>query len=258
MLDLKQIESFYPESLRPFKRNILREYVQYKILEVIFTSPFAGSLAFMGGTAIRIVHAGTRFSEDLDFDNLSMSGEAFESLSAHIRRRLALEGYEPEVKTTLKGAFRSSVRIPGILQEAGITGHREERLTIQIDAEPQRAEYVPENVILNKFDVFVRVRSVPADILLSQKITCLFTRKRPMGRDIHDIIFLMAKTSPNGAYIQANLGFATGSDLKTGILARCRELDLKKLSRELAPFLMNPRDAERVLTFPEYIEAARL
>ena len=33
MLDIKQIEPFYPENLRPFKRNLLREYVQYKILE---------------------------------------------------------------------------------------------------------------------------------------------------------------------------------------------------------------------------------
>ena len=36
MLDLKQIESFYPEYLRSFKRNLLREYLQYKILEAIF------------------------------------------------------------------------------------------------------------------------------------------------------------------------------------------------------------------------------
>jgi len=67
MLDLKQIESFYPEYLRAFKRNLLREYLQYKILEVIFDSRFGEKLSFMDGTAIHIIHQNTRFSEDLGF-----------------------------------------------------------------------------------------------------------------------------------------------------------------------------------------------
>jgi hypothetical protein len=253
MLDLRQIESFYPEALRPFKRSLLREYLQYKILEVIFTSSFAADLAFMGGTAIRILHSGTRFSEDLDFDSRSLDKTGFEALSSAIERRLTLEGYEPEIKLTMKGAFRSSIRIPRLLQESGITGHRNERLTIQVDAEPQHFPYTPHGVILNKFDVFVRVHVVPPDILLAQKIVCVFTRKRPMGRDFYDVIFLMAKTGPNLGYIRAKLGFATWTRLREALLSRCRELDFRKLSRELAPFLMNPGDAERVLAFPEYI-----
>lgn len=36
MLELRQIEAFYPEHLRHFKRPILREYLRYKILAVIF------------------------------------------------------------------------------------------------------------------------------------------------------------------------------------------------------------------------------
>ena len=40
MLDIKQIESFYPEPLRPFRKNLLREYLQYKILEAIFEQDF--------------------------------------------------------------------------------------------------------------------------------------------------------------------------------------------------------------------------
>ena len=29
MLDIKQIESFYPELLRAFKKNLLRDYLQF-------------------------------------------------------------------------------------------------------------------------------------------------------------------------------------------------------------------------------------
>lgn len=49
MLTLAQIVQQYPENLRPFKRGILREYLQYKILEIIFASQYARKLVFLGG-----------------------------------------------------------------------------------------------------------------------------------------------------------------------------------------------------------------
>ena len=49
MLELSQIESFYPEEIRPFRTNILREYLQHKILESLFRSRHGAKLSFMGG-----------------------------------------------------------------------------------------------------------------------------------------------------------------------------------------------------------------
>jgi hypothetical protein len=49
MLDIEQIQSYYPKNLKSFKKNILREYLQYKILEIIYTSIYAKRLIFMGG-----------------------------------------------------------------------------------------------------------------------------------------------------------------------------------------------------------------
>lgn len=258
MLDLKQIESFYPENLRPFKKNLLREYLQYKILEAIFVSPFAGALCFMGGTAIRIIHSNSRFSEDLDFDNRSLDKAGFEKLTEHIRKRLTREGYEAEVKNVLKTAFHSSIRIPEILFKNGISGHKEEKLIIQVDTEPQQFSYTPESVLINKFDVFIRAHVVPVDILLAQKITCLFTRKRLLGRDFYDIIFLSAKTKSNLDYIKEKTGLSSGEKLKKQILLKCKGLDFKQLVRDVSPFLMNKGDAKRILSFPEYIQTIEL
>ena len=47
MLSLKNIEQYYPDNQKPFKRNILREYLQYKILEIIFASEYATKLVFI-------------------------------------------------------------------------------------------------------------------------------------------------------------------------------------------------------------------
>src|SRR3989338_6060446 len=106
MLDFKQIESFYTENLRVFKRNLMREYLQYKILSVIYDSPYGQKLAFMGGTALRIAYEHSRFSEDLDFDNLGMSRDEFENMTILIKNKLEKEGYVIEIKNVFRGAYR--------------------------------------------------------------------------------------------------------------------------------------------------------
>ena len=116
MLDIKQIESFYPEHLWPFKKNLLREYLQYKILEAIFDSPLAGKLTFMGGTCIHIVHGSPRFSEDLDFDNQSISRHDFDVLTKKVKKSLELQGYTVELKNSYQDAFRAYLRFPGLLR----------------------------------------------------------------------------------------------------------------------------------------------
>ena len=68
MLDLNQLVSQYPANLRPFSRFILREYLQHKLLQLIYDSAYADRFIFLGGTCLRIVHGNQRFSEDLDFD----------------------------------------------------------------------------------------------------------------------------------------------------------------------------------------------
>ena len=50
MLSLQEIQTAYPEALKNKGRFILREYLQYKILEIIYNSEFASQLIFLGGT----------------------------------------------------------------------------------------------------------------------------------------------------------------------------------------------------------------
>ena len=200
MLDIGQIESFYPEPLRPFRKNLLREYLQYKILEAIFESPLADKLTFMGGTCIQIVHGNPRFSENLDFDNPGIGRQDFETLSQRVKRALELQGYTVELKNTYQDALRASLRFPGLLHDSGISGHRDEKLLIQIDTEPQGVRYNPAKFILNKFDVFSRINIVPTDILAAQKIFCILNRSRPMGRDFFDVVFLLGKSGVNFDY----------------------------------------------------------
>lgn len=254
MLDLKQIESFYPPQLRPFKRNLLREYLQYKILEVIFSSEFGQHLVFMGGTAIHIVHALPIFSEDLDFDNRGLDRKDFASLSTLVQKKLGLYGYSVEMKNSFRGAYRAYIRVTNVLYENKLSPHKEEKMLIQLDTEPQNFSYQQDRVILNKFDVFTRIDVVPVDVLLAQKICAIFTRRRPMGRDFYDVMFLFGKTRPNFHYLESKLEIRDLPSLKKRLLKRCEGLDFHLMVKDVKPFLFVPEDAERIELFCEYIE----
>ena len=257
MLNLKQIETFYPENLRIFKRNLLREYLQYIILDIIYSSAYGSRLIFMGGTAIHMIHGVRRFSEDLGFDNKGLSQEDFENLSSQILRKLELYGYFVEIQNRYRGAFHCFVKFPGIFHQHGISGHSREKLTIQIDCEPQNVSYKAERVILNKFDIFMKINAVPPDVLLSQKIFAILNRPRPMGRDFYDVIFLFSKTNPSYHFLREKMKLKEEIDIeeiKKKLLLKCEKINFKKLTEDLKPFLFYPSEAEKIKLFPDFIQ----
>jgi predicted nucleotidyltransferase component of viral defense system len=255
MITLDQILSAYPENLRAFKESILKEYLQYKILNSIFNSEHANKLAFLGGTALRIVYGSTRFSEDLDFDNFALTTEEFTALSTVIKRDLSLEGLEVEVNTVARNAYRIKIRIPKLLFDAGLSAMAEHKILIQVDTVPQNFEYLPEKPLLNKFDVFTQINAVPKDILLAQKIFASVNRKRLMGRDFFDIVFLHGiGAKPNFAYLKKNIGVTDEVGLKKYMQAKTAKLDFEELARDVEPLLFDPRDKRKVLLFREFVE----
>ena len=154
MINIKQIEQYYPENLRGFKRNIMREYLQCKILEIIFNSRPASKLSFLGGTVLRIVHENTRFSEDLDFDNFKLSESDFILLTREIQKGLQMEGYSVEVRNVLKSAFRCYIKLPHVLFDNAMSDLKDEKILIQVDTEPHDFAYTPDKVFLTQIERF--------------------------------------------------------------------------------------------------------
>ncbi len=257
MLNFDAIAAGYPANLRPFRRNILREYLQYKILQAIFGSPMAGKLSFIGGTALRIVHGNTRFSEDLDFDNFDLTQAEFGRLSVIVRKALELEGYRVETRNVYKKAFRCYVRFPKLLFEYGLSPIEEEKILVQFDSFGHGFKYRPEKVILNRFDVFTEIFVTPTDILLSQKIYAALTRKRAKGRDFFDIVFLAGKTKPNYQYLKMKIGADSAARLKKKMAKHFRGLNFGQLAKEVGPFLFSAKEAQRITLFPDWLKTAK-
>jgi predicted nucleotidyltransferase component of viral defense system len=260
MLSVDELLPQYPESQRTFRAFILREYLQYKILQIVFAQPeYASQLCFLGGTCLRIVHGNSRFSEDIDFDNFGLTENHFQNISEQIKKELEREGYEVEIKTVYKGAFHCYVRFPGLLFKEGLAGHHEQKILIQLDTEPQHFEFRPEKHILNKFDVFTEIPVTPLNLLLAQKFYTIVNRKRSKGRDFFDVIFLLSKDiKPNYDYLQMKLGIGDSKGLKAKILSVCSGLDMKAMADDVAPFLFNAADAKKVELFEKYLKQVEL
>ncbi len=254
MLSLKEISTFYPPNLQHFGKFMLREYLQYKILELIFEHPYATRLAFIGGTCLRIVHQNQRFSEDLDFDNFDLSIDEFEKLVHDVGKGLEKEGYEIELRKVIKGAFHCYIRFPGLLYKEGLSGQVGEKILIKVDTFAQGFQFVPDRVILNRFDVFTTILTAPPSLLLAQKFYAISNRKRRKGRDFSDVVFLLEKAQPDYRYLEQKMGIQTSVELLANMKKVCSQLDMDDLAKDVQPFLFSPKDAKKVTHFLPYLE----
>jgi len=252
MLDLQQIKQEYPETLQGYERAIVREYLQFKILQAIFESTQANKLSSLGGTALRIIHGNSRFSEDIDLDNFGLSWQAFGELVQRVKLFLELEGFLVETSLVAKDAFHCDLRFPKLLYDQGMSPHQQEKILIQLDTVAQGYPYSPEVRILNKFDVFTEIRVTPLSILLSQKIYTAVNRKRPKGRDFYDITFLMSKTKPDYGFIHQKMGISSPESLREELLLRIEAFDFDALADDVAPFLIAKDQVKRVVKFREF------
>lgn len=259
MLELSQIKKFYPETLQGFERLIIREYLQYQILQLIYNGPHSEKLTFLGGTCLRIVHGNQRFSEDLDFDNRNLSEAEFGEVSANLQKELIELGYEIEIQSVIRGAYHCYVKFPNLLFQKGLSGHTNEKVLIQLDTEPQDYVYQPTEVIINKFDVFEKISSTPLPLLMAQKCYAVLNRKRNKGRDFFDLAFLMSlQVKPDMTYLKKKLDVTTADELKIRLLNKCKNLDMKTMAQDVEPFLFIPGDIKKVLYFEELLAAYKL
>lgn len=253
MINLDEIVSFYPPKLQINKEAILREYLHYKILKIIFEERISQKLVFIGGTALRLTYGTSRFSEDLDFDNFDLKRDEFEILCETIKSKLEMEAYNIDLSFNHHEAFMAKLKFSDLLEQLNLSGHKNSKLLIKLDSESQGFSYKSQSHTINKFDIFTNIKIAPLDIALSQKLLAILKRKRTMGRDFYDAIFLMSKTQPNYEFLDCRLGIKNPKDLKKQLKEKIKILDFKKLKNDLKPFVFDLHDLQRIEKFEEYI-----
>jgi len=241
------------------RRNLAREYLQVYLLRLLQEANATEQMAFVGGTALRLLYQLPRFSEDLDFSLVAARGvAAFDSTGVFGKVKLALEraGYSVTVKVRADKTVASAFfRFAGLARDVGWS-HDPRAIVavkVEIDTDPPAGARLLSSPIARFFPVAVRHHD-PAS-LFAGKVHALLHRSYPKGRDWFDLVWYLAERrgwEPNTELL-GNALAQTGED--RGLAARWRaalrdrvaELDWEAVLRDVRPFVERPGDVQ-VLT----------
>lgn len=257
MIDLEYIRSFFPPAIAKesrFDRYMLKEYLQLLILDYLATTSFINKVSFIGGTNLRLIQGIDRFSEDLDFDCKDLSEEEFMAMTNSVVNYLQQNNINVETRDKVNPkltAYRRNLYFPEMLFNLKLTGHREERLLLKIEAQDQGVVYQSEVATVNRMGFFFNIQVPPLDVLCAMKFAAILDRQK--GRDFYDAIFLLSKTKPNMDFLKERVGIGSIDDLKFAIADRMQEIDLNQKKRDFAHLLFNESNADRILSFDSFV-----
>jgi predicted nucleotidyltransferase component of viral defense system len=181
-----------------------RDYIQHLLLFLVFRNP--PTLIFKGGTALRIVYKGVRYSEDLDF-NAEPKNTHVKGLWQKAVKDLHLFGVNAEIRYEWQSeaGYSFDVSYQGPLYDGRDRTKGKVRVDINlrhemIDAHPELVTSAYDD--LRPFVVTV----ISREHLMAEKIRALFMRGK--ARDVYDIWLLMGMDiTVNKALVGSKLAF---------------------------------------------------
>ena len=238
-------------------RNLLREALQASILAGLQRGGAMLTLAFHGGTALRLLFGLPRFSEDLDFSLREPAGYDFPRLLTAVTRDLRALGYEPSVKASDKRAVHSAfVAFPGLLHELGVSGRASESLAVKIEIDTRPPPGATYETTLVRKHVLLNLSHHDRPTLLAGKLHAVLQRPYVKGRDLYDLAWYLADREwpgPNLRYLNQALAQTgwTGHELTDpswaeAVRRRLAGADFDKAAADVRPFLRDPREADVV------------
>jgi hypothetical protein len=191
------------ESRNPTQsRNIVREYLQARILGILQRRGAMVPLAFQGGTALRFLFSIPRFSEDLDFslERPDANYNFWDYLRA-VEKMFLAEGYNLNLKISdLKIVHSAFIRFYGLLYELNLSMQPGEALSvkIEIDTRPPIGAGLTTTLI-RRYET-LHLQHHDRASLLAGKMHAILQRSFVKGRDLYDIIWYLSDPnwpSPN-------------------------------------------------------------
>lgn len=237
------------------KRAILREYLQTKILGIIYRQKISNQLFFTGGTALRLLYNLDRFSEDLDFDlgqiNFSQIKKLLEQTAAQLRREnISVIIYQ---NITAKRSY-FELRFPDSLAALELSPNAGEKLAIKLDFEKFWAGHRPQAMMLERYGLLATVVGLPLDQILVQKLFAYPHRRQTLPRDLYDIVWLISQKA------QLDPLFLKKNHLSGQIITQAREKfaaekkHLKTFKSKLVPYLIHESQIDYLDLFPEVLK----
>ena len=244
-------QQFTPAMSDAEKLNRTREFLQIMALKNLSDQDAFSNVAFVGGTALRVLYDLRRFSEDLDFSLVSGKGYDFEKMMAKMQRYFELNNLpvesKPKIDKTVHSAF---IKFPGLPKELGLGAFAAQKLAIklEVDTNPPKG-WQTANTTLNKTYIF-NVTHFDLPSLFATKLHACFFRKYIKGRDFYDLVwYLGKKIKPNldllnNAIEQTegnNIGL-TEKTLPNFMLQRLEKVDFSAAVKDVQRFVEDDKE----------------
>lgn len=189
---LLEIIGSNPDPIR--KRNLVREYLQARILEVLQRSGAMVPLAFQGGTALYFLYNIARFSEDLDFTlERPAANYDFRSYLKEIQSIFVAEGYNLQIKVndqkTVNSAF---IRFYGLLYELKLSPQPTEALSVKIEVDTNPPKGAGLETDLVRRYIPLNLQHHDRASLLAGKLHAILQREYAKGRDLYDLMWYLS------------------------------------------------------------------
>jgi hypothetical protein len=237
-------------------RNLVREYLQARILESLQRSGAMVPLAFQGGTALRFLYAMPRYSEDLDFAlERPVTGYDFRAYLRAAQVEFEKEGYEVRVRVNDKKIVNAAfVRFSHLLYELGLSPHRDEVLAVKVDVDTKPPTGAGLDTTIVRRHVTLRLQHHDRASLLAGKLHTIFQRRYVKGRDIYDLMWYLSDPSwptPNLTLLRNALrqtgweeSLPDEDNWRDILCGHLRKIDWKRSAADVSPFLERANEVE--------------
>ncbi|OFZ52120.1 MAG: hypothetical protein A2417_03330 [Bdellovibrionales bacterium RIFOXYC1_FULL_37_79] len=244
-------------------RSLLKEVVQFYILDFVFNSKWGSKLIFKGGTCLRFCFDLPRLSEDLDFDiedGYSIEKKEpfnIETLASDIKDYFVKKLQFPKLGIRIANNQRTIYLKFPILSDLGMSLGKSDSvvLHVRIDlALAPKTGYKIEVSVKSSQNLSFLIRRYSPEDLFAGKISAILTREkiegterveRFKGRDYYDLIWFLEKGfRPNWKMILE----ATGMNKKEVLVKLNRKIKMVTetfLKEDLLPFFENQSFVEQ-------------
>lgn len=237
--------------------NVLKEYLQYPVLNFLYKNAKYRNFVFIGGSCLRICHDLPRLSEDLDFDldkkefkDLNLE-ELEKEIAGHFKSK-----YSISITTKRQGKKRLYLKFP-ILHQLGLN-HRggSNFLYVKIEtSEKQFENFKTEVQAVSGYGYNFIVKKHPLEEMMTGKVVAVFTREwfqgvqnevDIKGRDFYDLFWYFQNgVEPDMGTLKTILGIQDENDLKTKLKKRIEaSVTPAKLRHDLKNFILDQEFAE--------------
>lgn len=238
--------------------NVLREILQWEVIAALHQGEAFNTIAFIGGTSLRLLHGLGRFSEDLDFSTIGagVDRDRLNTWGKVIKKRLeacALSGIEFTIGSGTGAVLSADVRVAGILKEVKLSPMESQklRIKIEIDTNPPEGARLERLLKSTPDRKMLTVGTYDLESLMAGKLHALLSRAYTKGRDWYDLLWYCAeKTAPNtelldNALQQMPSQWCTrAEEWRESVLALAEQTDWQLVTEDVGRFLENGSEIE--------------